>query len=111
MIEGHGRDRLLVPLQSVYKENAVFEKWDIDIFGPFAKKTRSCKQYLLTIMDHGSRMCSAILLTNVTASGIVKALIQVMCQWSIPNFICPVQGSSITVKFAQKVFELAKIEQ
>ena len=96
----------VAPLKPIPAFEEPFSKVIIDCVGPLPK-TKSRKQYLLTIMCASTRFPEAIPLTNITASKISKALVNFFTLVGLPKEIQSDQGSNfMSGLFQQVVFQL-----
>ena len=83
----------VAPLKPIPVFEEAFSKVIIDCAGPLPK-TKSRNQYLLTIMCASTRFPEAILLTNITAAKISKALVNFFTLVGLPKEIQSDQGSN-----------------
>lgn len=70
---GHSNDSPPVPLRFVPMDSEIFEKWRIDLIGPFDKPTCSGKKYIIAIFDYAFHAFMATHLTKMSAANLVKA--------------------------------------
>ena len=97
------------PLQPIPVVGEPFSNVQIDCVGPLSK-TKSGKQYLLTIMCTSTRYPEAIPLGSIKAKSIIPHLIKFFTQFGFPCNVQSDQGSNFTSKILGEVLKSLKIK-
>lgn len=91
--------------------NEPFERLILDRVGPLPK-SKSCHQYILTLMCAATRFPEAVPLRSLRANIVVKEVIKFCSTFGLPKVIQTDQGSNFTSKlFAQVLKELGVFHQ
>lgn len=86
-----------------------FEQVIVDCVGPFPK-TKSGNQFLFTIMCASTSLPEAVLLQNISAQVISKALFMFLNMFSLPKVVQTDKGTNFTSKVFSQVLKTLKIK-
>ena len=88
-----------------------FDKVAMDIVGPLPI-TRNSFEYILTIQDQLSKLCTAVPLTNPLSSTIADALIKrFICIFGAPKIVLTDQGKNFLSNLMSRIAKRFKIKK
>ena len=99
-----------VPLCKVATIDVMFKKVAADIIGPIIPMSDSKKQYILVVVDYGTRYPEAIALKDIKAKTIAEALWEMWTRLGIPDQIVTDQGRQFTGTLMREVNEFLRIK-
>lgn len=92
-----------VPLGQMPTIDPLFKKVAIDIVGPIKPMSDSRKQYILVMVDYGTRYPEAVALKDIRADTVAEALWETWTRLGIPDEIVTDQGSQFTGKLMSEI--------
>ena len=98
------------PLRPIVPNCCPFEHLIIDCVGPLPR-SKSGREYLLTVMCQATRYPAAYPLRSITSRAVVKALSQFISTFGLPRVIQSDRGSNFTSKFFAEILRQLGIQQ
>ena len=90
--------------------DTAFKRVAVDIVGPIKPMSESKKQYVLVMIDYGTRYPEAVAIPDIKATTVAEALWEMWTRLGIPEEILTDQGSQFTSSLMHEVNELLKIK-
>ncbi|KAK4287334.1 hypothetical protein Pmani_039592, partial [Petrolisthes manimaculis] len=100
----------VAPLIPIPHFGEPFERVQVDIVGPLPR-TSNGHLYILTIMDMATRYPEAVPLRNISASVVIRELINFFTHFGLPKEIQSDQGSNFLSKIFRQVMRQLNITQ
>lgn len=99
-----------VPLGQMPTIDPMFKKVAIDIVGPIKPMSETKKQYILVMVDYGTRYPEAVALKDVRAETVAEALWETWTRLGIPDAIVTDQGTQFTCNLMREINSFLKIK-